>query len=69
MKRLQIYIESEADTALGREAARDGVSKAEIIRRLVADHLGRAVGRDPIDDLVGSFEDEPGSVDDVVYPS
>lgn len=67
MKRLQIYIEPESDRALGVEAARDGVSKAAIIRQLVADHMQRQVRQDPIDDLVGCFDDSPGRIDDVVY--
>ena len=67
MKRLQIYIEAEMDEALALDAARDGVSKASIIRRLIAEHIGRRTMTDPIDDLVGSFEGEPGDVDDVVY--
>ncbi|MPZ88709.1 MAG: ribbon-helix-helix protein, CopG family [Nitriliruptorales bacterium] len=67
MKRLQIYIESEMDEAIAVEAARDGVSKAAIIRRLIAEHAGESRGADPIDELVGCFEGEPGDVDDVVY--
>jgi hypothetical protein len=67
MKRLQIYIEPEADEALAAEAAREGVSKASIIRRLVAEHTGTSTGVDPIDELVGGFDEEPGDVDDVVY--
>lgn len=67
MKRLQIYIEREADEALAAEAAREGVSKASIIRRLVAQHTGMQNAADPIDDLVGSFDTEPGEVDEVVY--
>ncbi len=67
MKRLQIYIEPEADEALAAEATREHVSKAEIIRRLVAAHLGKHGERDPIDDLIGRFEEEPGDVDEVVY--
>lgn len=67
MKRLQIYIEPEADEALAAEAAREHVSKAEIIRRLVAAHTGKHGARDPIDDLIGRFEEEPGDVDEVVY--
>lgn len=67
MKRLQIYIEPEADEALAAEAAREGVSKASIIRRLVAEHTGTNTGADPVDELVGCFDGEPGDVDDVVY--
>ena len=67
MKRLQIYIEREADEALAAEAARDGVSKASIIRRLVAQHTGTGNANDPIDELIGSFDSEPGRIDEVVY--
>ena len=67
MKRLQIYIEPEMDEALALDAARDGTSKAAIIRRLIAEHIGRRSGADPIDDLVGGFSGDPGDVDDTVY--
>jgi len=67
VKRLQIYLEPEADEALAAEAARDGTSKAAIIRRLVAEHTGKGVGVDPVDELVGAFEGDPGDVDAVVY--
>ncbi|MCA1844586.1 MAG: ribbon-helix-helix domain-containing protein [Actinobacteria bacterium] len=67
MKRLQIYIEPELDEALGAEAARTGVSKAAIIRRLVARHVAGRHAADPIDDLVGAFPGDPGDVDDVIY--
>lgn len=67
VKRLQIYLEPEADEALAAEAARESVSKAEIIRRLVAAHTGQHSRRDPIDDLVGRFEQASGDVDEVVY--
>jgi hypothetical protein len=67
VKRLQIYIERDSDEALEAEAAREGSSKAEIIRRLVAEHLGQHSERDLVDDLIGCFDGVPGSVDDVVY--
>lgn len=67
VKRLQIYIEPEQDDALAAEAAREGVSKAAIIRGLVAEHTGRHGDADPIDDLVGRFAGEPGDIDEVVY--
>lgn len=67
MKRLQIYIEAEADEALAAESARDGVSKAAIIRRLVAEHNGRGAAADPLDGLVGAFDGESGDIDAVIY--
>lgn len=67
MKRLQIYIESEMDEALALEAVREHVSKAAIIRQLIAEHTGKGVQRDPVDELVGAFEGATGNIDDVVY--
>jgi hypothetical protein len=68
MKRLQIYIEPELDGALALLAAREGTSKAALIRRYVA----RAIGHgdrviDPLDELIGRYDAESGSIDDVVY--
>lgn len=70
MKRLQIYIDPEMDEALTLEAARDHTSKAEIIRRLVAEHTDTRAQSDPVDELVGAFTGHPGhaaDIDDVVY--
>jgi hypothetical protein len=67
MKRLQIFIEEESDEALAAEALKTGTSKAAIIRRLVAQHTGVHDVHDPIDDLVGVFDDDPGGVDATVY--
>ncbi len=67
MKRLQIYIEPEMDEALALEAARKHDSKAAIIRRLIAEHTGEQAGGDPVDELVGAFQEEPGDIDEVVY--
>ena len=69
VKRLQISIEVELDDALAAEAAKRGVSKAALIREYVREHLsdGRTRARDPIDDLVGAIDAEPGDIDEVVY--
>lgn len=65
---MQIYIQEELDDALGVEALRTRSSKAAIIRELVAERLGsQKRERDPVDDLIGSIDAEPGDVDDVVY--
>lgn len=68
VKRLQIYIDEELDDVLAAEAARTGSSKAALIRTLVAERLGRR-GRslDPLDDLVGRYDEDPGTIDAVVY--
>lgn len=68
MKRLQIYIEEELDDALAVEARRQKTSKAALIRRFVADRLGRRpAGEDPLAGWIGKGDWEPGSIDDVVY--
>ena len=60
VKRLQIYVEQASEEALTYEAAERGIcTKAEITRQLVHEHLGNTTGRDPLEALVGSFDDEP----------
>lgn len=73
MKRLQISIEPELDAALGRAARKQGVSKAALVRRFVAEELKPLppLEDDPIWDFVGGVEgarDDSASIDDVVYP-
>ena len=69
MKRLQIMIEEDLDAALERQAALEGVSKAAIIRRIVRSELPVTVplAADPLSQMVGADNFEPGGVDDVVY--
>jgi hypothetical protein len=72
VKRLQIMLPEELDAALGRQAAEEGVSKAELVRRYVGDRLRPLppIREDPLWDLVGMDEGHPDdsvSVDDVVY--
>ena len=55
------------DEALGVEAVMDGVSKAAIIRGLIARHTGDTAPGDSMDSLIGAFDYETGSIDDVVY--
>lgn len=75
MKRLQISLEPELDRELGIHARREGVSKAEVVRRSLRERL---VSRgqlkdDPLFQLFGTFADEgkglrPGeTIDDVLY--
>ncbi|MBA3364814.1 MAG: CopG family transcriptional regulator [Actinobacteria bacterium] len=65
MKRLQILIEEETDAALERQAAKEGVSKAALIRRYVGERLEPLppLHEDPLWDLVGSADIDP--VDDI----
>jgi hypothetical protein len=72
MKRLQIMIEEELDEALAHQAAKEHVSKAELIRRYVREKLRPLppIEDDPLWELVGIVEGEPDDsqrIDEVVY--
>lgn len=72
MKRLQISIEPELDAAVGRQAEREGLSKAEVIRQCVRENIHPLppIEEDPLFKMFGSVEGDPDSsmtVDDVVY--
>jgi hypothetical protein len=72
VKRLQIMIEEDLDDALALQAEREGVSKAALIRRYVAERLRpRAISKDdPIWDIVGMVSgsgDDSMRVNEVVY--
>lgn len=72
VKRLQIMIEEELDEALAVQARREGVSKAALIRRYVADNLRRLppIEQDPIWQLVGSVDADPvEDIDEFLYGS
>jgi Ribbon-helix-helix protein, copG family len=72
VKRLQIMIEEELDAELGRQAAREGVSKAALIRRYVGERLRPLppLEEDPLWELVGMVGGGPDDslrVNEVVY--
>ncbi len=72
MKRLQIMIEEDLDSALERQAAAERTSKAALIRRYVRERLRPLppIEEDPLWGLFGMVEgaaDDSASVDDVVY--
>jgi metal-responsive CopG/Arc/MetJ family transcriptional regulator len=73
MERLQISLEPELDEQLGRAAARKGVSKAEIVRRLLREALqsAAALEEDPLIRLIGAFEageaGDPEDHDRLIY--
>jgi Ribbon-helix-helix protein, copG family len=72
MKRLQIMIEPELDEALARQAAKEGVSKAALIRLFVRRALKPLppLREDPMWEFFGSVEGGPDDallVDEVVY--
>lgn len=47
MVKTSIYIEAEVDVALSRRAAREGTSKAELIRRALREAAGDSLGVRP----------------------
>ena len=66
-------IEEELDEALGREARKEGTSKAALIRGYVRANIKPLppLEEDPLWDLVGMDKGSPDdsmSVNDVVYP-
>jgi ribbon-helix-helix CopG family protein len=65
MRRFQMMIDEELDAALDREAAAEGVSKAELIRRYVRERVKPLppLHDDPLWDFVGASDAEP--VDDI----
>lgn len=70
MKRLQIMIDEDLDDALQRVAAREGTSKAALIRRYVRERLKPLppLEQDPLWQMVGADDFEPADdIDVVVY--
>jgi Ribbon-helix-helix protein, copG family len=61
MKRLQIMIEEDLDAALARQARRERVSKAALIRRYVRERLAPLppLRDDPLWGFVGGSDAEP----------
>lgn len=62
VRRIQLYIEEDADDALAAEARRNGVAKAELIRGAVRRHLA-AGSQEPVSSLIGQGDGDP--VDDI----
>ena len=73
MKRLQISIEPELDIAVGRRADKEGLSKAEVIRRCVREQIRPLppIEEDPLYKLFKEGgESDPNdtrSIDEIVY--
>jgi Ribbon-helix-helix protein, copG family len=72
MKRLQIVIDEDLDEALGAEALRERVSKAELLRRYARMQLAPLppIEEDPLWEMVGADDGRPTDskdVDEVVY--
>ena len=66
---MQISIDEELDEALTREARREGVSKAALLRRFARRALAPLppLEDDPLMSMKGADAFEPADIDDVVY--
>lgn len=79
MQRFQILLDDDLVDVLTREARRQGVSRAELVRRAARERYGRSAARTLLDGPVGDAmrhfeatgwpEDDGsgGDVDDIVY--
>ncbi len=69
MKNLEILLEDDLDTALERRAEQERLSKAELVRRTLAERFAPLppLAMDPLAEMVGVDDFEPQAVDDVVY--
>ena len=74
MRRFQILLDEELDDALEEQAARESVSKAELLRRFARERLRPLppVRDDPLWELVGAddADDDLGGavdIDEVIY--
>ena len=67
VKRLQIMIEEDLDAALERQARREGVSKAALIRRYVRERVTPLppLEEDPLWEIVGMIGDDGEPVPDI----
>lgn len=75
VRRVQIHLDEDLDSAAAAEAARRGMSKAELIRLAVAKEVaprptGGDVAPEGWDALIGWLDDEPvGDIDAALYGS
>lgn len=70
MRRIQIHIDEELDEAVATQAAREGVSKAALIRKFIARQVRPVAppSDDPWDAITGWLDDDPvDDIDEVIY--
>jgi predicted DNA-binding protein len=69
VKRLQIMIDEDLDSALDRLAQETGRSKAALIRTFVRERIKPLppLSADPLGRMVGADDFESAPIDDVVY--
>jgi len=70
MRRIQIHIDDALDAAVAAEAARQGISKAALIRACIAREVRVTTPPtgDPWDAMTGWLDDDPvDDIDEVLY--
>ena len=69
MKKLSVTIDADLDEVLELEAARSGISKSALVRTYIRERLESIGAReeDPLNELIGAIDAEPGDIDEVVY--
>jgi hypothetical protein len=69
MRRIQFHIDEELDRAAAEEAARQGISKAELIRSCLAEKVQpQKASDDPWELIIGWLDDDPvEDIDEAIY--
>jgi len=67
MKVLRLEVDEETYAALDTLAASEHVTKEMIARRMLIDGVRVARAPDPLDELLGRYDEDPGDIDEIVY--
>jgi predicted transcriptional regulator len=67
MKVLRLEVDDDTYAALDALAAAEHATKEAVARRMVADGVRVAAVHDPLDDLFGRYDEDPGDIDKIVY--
>lgn len=68
LKRVQLMLDDDLEARLAVEAKLEGISKSELVRRILRERLPARRHKPAIWEMVGAAGDaEPAKVDDVVY--
>ncbi len=70
MRRIQLYLDEHLDEALSTRAAQMAVSRSSLVRDAIRASLGAHLTTlaDPVDNLIGCLDIEPGDdIDSVIY--
>ena len=70
MRRVQIHLDESLDDAAAKEAARRGISKAALIRHVLAAEVATnpSAAGDPWEAMIGWLDNEPvDDIDEAIY--